>query len=692
MKPLSLPLFGLLFVVFAARADDPSRVLPAGEKSTHQRTELVDLYKNYFPFTPPATKQEWEKRRDFVRTQVLVANGLYPLPEKTPLNPVVHGKVDREEYTVEKVYFASLPGHYVTGNLYRPKTRGKHPGVLCPHGHWADARLMVEPDAVAKKQIDSNAEKYMPNAKQFLQAKCAQLARMGCIVFHYDMVGSAESKAIPHREGFKDVQAELWQQNFMGLQTWNSIRCLDFLETLPDVDMKRIGVTGASGGGTQTFLLGAVDDRVSCIFPAVMVSTAMQGGCVCENCSLLRVNTGNIELAGIFAPKPMAMSGANDWTKEIETKGYPELKQLYKLYGAEEKVFARAWPEFPHNYNLHARELMYSWFSKYLLGKDEKIVEKEIVPVAPKDLMCFDAEHPRPKDETNADGVRKWFTEQSKKQLEKMEAKTRLAGLKALVCDQFPTKDELKVVKMFPEEKLADGTRVHKIIVGRKNEKDAIPCVGLVPVGYQGTGVIWVHPKGKASLFDEKGEPVAEVKALLAKQIAVMSFDSFLTGELASDKPYTVDKVYAGFTFGYNRSILANRVHDTLTALSLVKNMIQPKRVFLVGWESAGPQVVIARALAGDAVERTAADLNQFQFEKISAMNDANLLPGALKYGGLSGMLALCVSNELLVYNPSDANVTALAKDAYAAGKTEDLFVVKPEKPEKKDVLSWLTR
>src|SRR5207247_8461185 len=131
-----------------------------------------------------------------------------------------------------------------------------------------------------------------------------------------------------------DPQAELRLQSFMGLQTFNSIRALDFLQSLPDVDSKRIGVTGASGGGTQTFTLCAVDDRPTVAFPAVMVSTAMQGGCVCENCSYLRQATGNIELAGLFAPKPLGMSGAKDWTIDIATKGLPEWNALYRLYGA----------------------------------------------------------------------------------------------------------------------------------------------------------------------------------------------------------------------------------------------------------------------------------------------------------------------------------------------------------------------
>jgi DNA-binding LytR/AlgR family response regulator len=116
------------------------------------------------------------------------------------------------------------------------------------------------------------------------------------------------------------TKAEAHLQSIMGLQTLNAVRSLDFLLSLPEVDAERVAITGASGGGTQTFMLCAIDDRPAAAFPAVMVGTAMQGGCICENCSYLRVGTGNVEIAGLFAPKPLGMSGAKDWTIDIEKK------------------------------------------------------------------------------------------------------------------------------------------------------------------------------------------------------------------------------------------------------------------------------------------------------------------------------------------------------------------------------------
>ncbi|HEY8504633.1 MAG TPA: hypothetical protein VIL46_08625, partial [Gemmataceae bacterium] len=597
-------IFTLALAAVSAADPGPSRVLPEGQRPQDARLGPPVTLNDYFPFHPPATKDAWDDRRQRLREQVLVATGLWPIPEKTPLNPVVHGAIERDGYTVEKVYFASLPGHYVTGNLYRPsgKVEGKRPGVLCPHGHWANGRFYDAGEAAAKALIKQGAEQTMAGARYPLQARCAQLARMGCVVFHYDMVGYADSTAIPHRQGFTDAEAELRAQNFMGLQTWNSIRALDFLCSLPDVDPGRIGVTGASGGGTQTFILCAIDERPTVAFPAVMVSTAMQGGCVCENCSYLRIGTGNVELAGLFAPKPLAMSGADDWTIEIEKKGLPELKKLYALHGAEDRVDAKCFPQFKHNYNQVSREMMYHWFNRHLLGRDAPVREQPFEPVPPKELSVFDENHPRPGDELDAAGLRERMTKRSDEQMKALAPRDResLEKFRGVVgtalrvmTGGLPKAGEVEI-NGFREEELGGGIRLHKGLIGRKGGGDQVPALGAMGPETDGTVVIWVHPAGKASLFTD-GKLVPEAKAILDRKGSILAVDVLQTGELKGD-PLKVDERFAGYTFGYNRPLLANRVRDILTAVAFARDVIRAKKIHLVGWGEAGPWVVLARA------------------------------------------------------------------------------------------------
>jgi len=297
--------FSLLASVAVAAA--VPRVLPEGKLPNDRRLEPPKDLDGYFPFTPPASPAEWERRAERVRRQILISQGLWPMPTKTPLNAVIHGRIDRGEYTVEKVYFESAPGFFVTGNLYRPKNvTGKAPAVLFAHGHWADARLSEATDAELRREIADGEERFEQGGRSRFQSMCVQLARMGCVVWQWDMLGNSDSQQLSMKlvHGFAkqrpemnttenwglfSPQAEAHLQSVMGLQTWNSIRSVDFLLSLPEVDPDRIAVTGASGGGTQTMILAGIDPRIALSFPAVMVSTAMQGGCTCENASLLRV-------------------------------------------------------------------------------------------------------------------------------------------------------------------------------------------------------------------------------------------------------------------------------------------------------------------------------------------------------------------------------------------------------------------
>ena len=679
--------------VFAADEPNPTEIFKPGAGAKDARLGAPKSLNDYFPFAVPKTAEDWAARRQVVRDQVLVANGLWPMPEKAKLEPTIHGKIDRDGYTVEKVFFASTPGHYVSGNLYRPfadeKKSQKHPAILCPHGHWNNGRLYENGDAAAKNELKTGAEKTMEGAMYPLQARCQMLARMGFVVFFYDMVGYADSKAVPHLlrsgvpnpEGFADAEGELRLQSLMGLQTWNSIRALDFVESLPDVDAKRIGITGASGGGTQTFILTAIDDRVTAAFPAVMVSTAMQGGCICENCSLFRVRTGNIELAALFAPKPMAMSGADDWTKEIETKGYPELKQLWKLLGKEENVLAKAFPQFPHNYNQVAREMMYGWFNKHLLDIDKPVAELPFKPVPPAELHVFDEKHPRPKDELKAKELRAKLTEATDAQMAKLLPTDRASALKyqkllkvalrAMIADELPKE---VAVRSGPVESKGDGFTMHRAMLGRKGEADAVPCIGVVGPKPDGRVAVWLHPKGKASLFDgEKLVPAA--KSLLDAGFAVVAPDMLGVGELAPEKPFAVSEIYAGFTYGYNRPLFAERVHDALTAIAFAQTVLKAKAVSLVGLGEFGPIAIVARAAAGAAVDKLAADGSHFKFADLKKPTDPMMLPGALKYGDLPAFLALGAPGKANVFNAdfSEKNPAGLTYAALGQPKALEM-------------------
>ncbi len=175
------------------------------------------------------------------------------------------------------------------------------------------------------------------------------------------------------------------------------MRGVDFLLSLPEVDSSRIAITGASGGGTQSFITAALDSRIALSFPAVMVSTGMQGGCTCENSSLLRTGTGNVEMAGLIAPRPLGMTTANDWTKNMPTDGFPELQKLYELHGAKDKVALFPAAHFPHNYNHVARVGMYGWVNKHFkLGFKEPVLERDFQWKGQEDLHVWDAEHPQP--------------------------------------------------------------------------------------------------------------------------------------------------------------------------------------------------------------------------------------------------------------------------------------------------------
>jgi hypothetical protein len=539
-----------------------------------------------------------------------------------------------------------MPGHYVTGNLYRPKNRsGKLPVVLCPYGHWPNGRFIWRDDNGVNKDMASGAEKDPIAARTPLQANCAMLARMGCVVFQYDMVGYCDSTKIPHREGFTDAESVLRLQSFMGLQTWNSTRAVDFVLSLSDVDPTRIAVTGSSSGGTQTMSLCAVDPRVTVAFPIVMVSMNMQGGCVCENAPLHRVFTNNVEIASLFAPKPEGMAAANDWTVDFEKKGLPEMKRIWGLFDAADNVDGKHF-DYPHNHNLHSRELQYAWLNKHLkLGLPEPVTEKPFEPVPPKDLSVFDADHPRPSDELDATALRQQMTRTSDDQLAAMGREEYLKilriALQAMVVDQMPSPGDVEIV---------DG------MLSRQGAGERVPLMKVVPGEWNGKVVVWAHPQGMQS--------INEAQKLINSGYAIVAIDPYMSATFKPQpKPATKtsnrsnpNPPYAAYTLGYERSVIANRVHDLLSTVAMAQSLPGAKSVQLIGVGDQGVPALLACAIAGDKIDRAAIDLDHFKFESVTSDTDPMLLPGALKYGGIVGFAKLCPPKSTVLYNVAESS------------------------------------
>ena len=212
----------------------------------------------------------------------------------------------------------------------------------------------------------------------------------------YDMVGYNDSKPFTH--AFLNDRLRRWGLSLATLQTWNSIRALDWLTSLADVDPARIGCTGESGGGTQTFLLTALDSRITVAAPVVMVSDSFQGGCVCENAAGLRLGTDNVEIAALCAPRPMILVGASgDWTAKTMTRAFPTIRGVYSLIGSTDRIEAAVF-DFPHNYNQTSRNAVYAFMGRWLLGIGDPSSTREGKQQTekPETLWTFDRSHPAP--------------------------------------------------------------------------------------------------------------------------------------------------------------------------------------------------------------------------------------------------------------------------------------------------------
>ena len=633
----------------------PERMPPDDRRLRELRHQDTSVEMPSFP-----SLHEWQARADWLRRHVLVSNGLWPIPERTPLNAVLFGRIERDEYSVEKVYFESFPGFFVTGNLYRPLDRSsQNPAILNPHGHWPRGRL----------QNDDLCS---------VPARCISFARQGYVAFSYDMVGFLDSTQVPHyplpeqvaeypfldarspdESASSDLRDQLWGTSLCGLQLWNSIRSLDFLESLPDVDPNRIGCTGASGGGTQTFLLTAVDDRVKVSAPVNMISAHFQGGCVCENPPNLRLETSNLEIASLTAPRPMLMvSATGDWTVNTPTVEYPSIREIYRLFGAEDQL---EWAQVDagHNYNLESREAVYKFFGRFLLQvrDDADLAERPLQVERAEDLLVRSGGNELPNSLT-ADGLSRQLIRRAGDEhddlwprAESDRARSRDVfgpALRHTLATEWPPEVTAKSLGSTEWPELS----VERMQLSRPGQGDELPAVRITPSKSPGrrTALV-IHPQGKAALVDAANRrPNPLLRHLLDADYTVLAVDVFLTGEYQT--PWSQGgrvQSIRHFTT-YNRTDAAHRVQDILTSLAYLAPANDGHDVDLVGIGEAGLWCLLARAVAPISI-RLVADAAQFSIDDDTAYIERLLIPGLRKAGDFRSALALSAPAPTLIHN-----------------------------------------
>ncbi len=607
----------------------------------------------------------WEERAKFLRMRILFSAGILPAPEKTPLHPRVGGKTVHDDYSVENVLLETYPGYYLGGNLYRPRGKtGPFPAVVSPHGHWRYGRF-------EHSEIGS------------VPARAVSLARQGYIVFAYDMVGWNDTMQLPH--GFAGPREELWLIGTLGVQLWNSIRVVDYLESLAEVDAGRIAATGASGGGTQTFLLAAVDERIRYSAPVNMVSFLMQGGSRCENAPLLRIDTHNVEFAALFAPKPMMMVAATgDWTVNTPREEFPAVQSIYRLFDAAANVESEQF-DSPHNYHKDSREAVYRFFGKHILADADasRFKESSVRPDGVTALLNLFNRH-LPENAVSldefvrqriaaAEAATAGLYPRDPEAFERAEREFRRRLQPALGAES-PAEDDIV------SETEADGLRA----IGRKSVGDRIPAK-LWNEGAAGTPTLMVFSGGRAEAVDSDLG-----KALLAAGGPLLAIDAFQTGAaaVARDIAGAGDDAERYFRV-FNRTDDANRVQDVLTALAFLRKKTGAETVNLVGAGRAGLWAVLAAALDEGPLQ-IAGDLDGFDASDDAAYVEGLSIPGLRRAGDFRAAAVLLSGRRALLHNIHDAFPSDWYEAAFAAAGNADGLALTSRAAEPRRIIGWL--
>ncbi|MEX2186594.1 MAG: acetylxylan esterase [Pirellulales bacterium] len=371
-------------------ADEPAKASGDAQLAEYFRSETAALRDGCL--AEIKTLDDWNAKRGEYRRQLFEMLGLDPLPERTDLKATITGRIERDDFVVEKLHFQSRPGLYVTANLYLPKAIDKPcPTILylCGHGK------------VAKDGVSyGNKVHYQHHGIWF--------ARHGYVCLVLDTLQLGEIEGIHHGT----YRESRWWWNARGytpagVEAWNSIRALDYLTTRKEVDAERIGATGRSGGGAYTWFIAALDDRIKVAVPVAGITDLQNhvvDGCVEGHCDCMYfVNTYRWDypqLAALVAPRPLLISNTdkdNIFPLDGVLRTHRIVRRIYALHGAEKNLGLQI-TEGPHADTQELYTHAFVWFDRFLGGGRRPIDGPALPLFEPEELKVFDK---LPADEIN---------------------------------------------------------------------------------------------------------------------------------------------------------------------------------------------------------------------------------------------------------------------------------------------------
>ncbi|MBC7925530.1 MAG: hypothetical protein H7039_07720 [Bryobacteraceae bacterium] len=534
-------------------------------------------------------RPQWEQHKSRLRRQILGSAGLLPEPQRDPVSVYTIRRTRHDRYSTQSLRIETLPGLLVGATVYHPNdTTKRWPGVLLPHGHWKRGRV-------------ENLPSYS------VPALGINLAMQGYVAIAWDMLGYNDTSTISH--DFSGWREQLWAFNPMGLQLWNSIRVTDYVLSRPDVDPRRLGCTGASGGATQTILLTAVDSRITCSAPVNMVSGSYQGADPCEEAPNLRLGTNNVEFASMMAPRPMLLvSCTGDWTRNTPGVEYPAIQRVYKLYNRADLV-TNAHFDAEHNYDRRTRSAVYRFLGKYLMN-DQGLewVEPDIPEINDEELLAPPAGLPANVRPIAYPELFEQWRAVSRRQTESAS----LAALRMALASSLMVENPRPV---------GNSTFGDRVLLNRIGKHDRIPAKWT-----RGSGIpaILVHPDGS-----QAAAATPEYKRLCDADRPILALDVFQTGLAA------VPREKGGrWYLSYNQTDDANRIQDIVTAISWVRsqNSVSPE---LIGLGRAALWVLFAAAVTPGNLS-VVADIDVLKIEE-DVLREGCMVPGIQRAGGIAG-------------------------------------------------------